>query len=287
MSAAFTLSAFGDEIAVRLEEQLRVLEALDIRYLELRAADGKNVAELDDAEVEAVRQRCRAHGISVSCLGTPVGKSPVEAPLEDEERRLTRLFDIAAALGAHYLRVFSFYPPDGTPPERVDDYVGEATERLARLTDLARREGYVLLLENEKDLTGDTPQRCAAILAAINSLHLRFAWDPANFVQVGVERPTEQGWPLLRAFTEHVHIKDARLEDGGVVVAGAGDGQVGELLAHLAAQEFRGFLALEPHLVVAGRSGGFSGPDGMAQAARALRQLMATQGCQEQGAPAP
>jgi sugar phosphate isomerase/epimerase len=283
MSAAFTLSAFGDEIAVRLEEQLRVLEALDIRYLELRAADGKNVAELDDAKVEAVRQRCRAHGISVSCLGTPIGKSPVEAPLEDEERRLTRLFEIAAAVGARSLRVFSFHPPEGTPPERVDNYVGEATERLARLTDLARREGYVLLLENEKGLTGDTPQRCAAILAAINSPHLRFVWDPANFVQVGVERPTELGWPLLRGFTEHVHIKDARLEDGSVVVAGAGDGQAGELLAHLAEEGFRGFLALEPHLAVAGHSSGFSGLDGMAQAARALRQLMAAHGCQENG----
>jgi sugar phosphate isomerase/epimerase len=287
VSATFTLSAFGDEIAIRLEEQLRVLQELEIRHLELRGAEGKNVADLDHTEVASIRRACRAHGITVSCLGTPVGKSAIQAPLEDEARKLTRLFEIAAGTGARHLRVFSFYPPDGTPADHVDDYLVEATERLARLTDLARREEYVLLLENEKGLVGDTPQRCAAILTDINSPHLRFVWDPANFVQVGVERPTEQGWPLLRAFTEQVHIKDARLEDRAVEVAGAGDGQVGELLRNLLEHGFQGLLALEPHLAVAGRSGGFSGPDGMAQAAQALRRLMAAHGCIEARARIP
>ena len=38
MTARFTLSAFGDEIAEDVDEQLAVLNDLGIRYLELRSA---------------------------------------------------------------------------------------------------------------------------------------------------------------------------------------------------------------------------------------------------------
>ena len=40
-------------------------------------------------------------------------------------------------------------------------------------------------------------------------------------------------------------------------------------------------LALEPHLAVAGHSSGFSGPEGMEVAVRALRRVMQEQGCRE------
>jgi hypothetical protein len=44
---------------------------------------------------------------------------------------------------------------------------------------------------------------------------------------------------------------------------------------------YQGILALEPHLAIAGHSSGFSGPEGMAYAAQALRRLMAEVGCVE------
>jgi 3-dehydroshikimate dehydratase len=57
--------------------------------------------------------------------------------------------------------------------------------------------------------------------------------------------------------------------------AGAGDGEIGGLLAALAARGYRGFLTLEPHLAIAGPAGGFSGVEGMHTAVRALRALLA------------
>jgi sugar phosphate isomerase/epimerase len=149
---------------------------------------------------------------------------------------------------------------------------------------MAEREEFYLLLENEKDIVGDTPERCQAILGAINSQHLRFAWDPANFVQVGVTRPMDQGWPLLGDDVGYVHVKDALATDGRVCAAGEGDGQVRELLLALRRSHYQGFLALEPHLAIAGRSGGFSGPEGMRYAVSRLRQLMSQAGCVEQPA---
>ena len=60
MTAQFTLSAFGDEIADDVDEQLRVLNELDIRYLELRRAWGTNVLELSDDEVSRLSRPLRS-----------------------------------------------------------------------------------------------------------------------------------------------------------------------------------------------------------------------------------
>jgi sugar phosphate isomerase/epimerase len=280
-TARFTLSAFGDEIADDLTEQLHLLRDLRVGYLELRGAWGQNVMKMDDDTADAVRWRCAEFGTVVSCIGSPLGKSPIADPLEREMSNLERIFRVAEVVGTRRVRVFSFYPPDTRTNAGYDDYVAEATARLAQMTDLARREGFTLLLENEKEIVGDTPERCHAILSAVDSPHLRFAWDPANFVQVGVARPMERGWSLLGAYVAHVHVKDARLADGSVCAAGEGDGQVGELLATLRDGGYQGFLALEPHLAVAGRSGGFTGPGGMTYAVSTLRRLMASLDCVE------
>jgi sugar phosphate isomerase/epimerase len=153
------------------------------------------------------------------------------------------------------------------------------------LTALAQAEGFTLLLENEKDIVGDTLARCRALLTGVNSPHLRFVWDPANFVQVGEAQAVERGWPLLGDYTAHLHVKDALLStpEGlpAVRVAGEGDGQVDLLLAKLRDSGYQGFLALEPHLAIAGPSSGFSGVSGMTYAVERLRKLMATVGCVE------
>ncbi|HBY94475.1 MAG TPA: hypothetical protein DEP84_11040 [Chloroflexi bacterium] len=178
-------------------------------------------------------------------------------------------------------RVFSVYPPDTSNKAHSDTYVAEASARLSRLAAMAREAGFHLLMENEKDIVGDTPGRCHAILSAVESPALRFAWDPANFVQVGIEQPTGRWWSLLAPYIAYVHVKDAVLVDGSVRAAGEGDGQIPELLRVLCDSGYRGVLALEPHLAFAGHSSGFSGEDGMAYAAKKLWEVMAEVGCAE------
>jgi sugar phosphate isomerase/epimerase len=279
--ATFTLSAFGDEINSDLKAQLQTLRDLRIGGLELRGAWGVNVLKLSDAQVSDARKLCAEYGVRVSCLGSPVGKSPIFDPIEKEETNLKRLFEIGRALDTRRIRIFSFYPPDTSTNAGYDAYVEQAAERLDRLTELAAQENFILLLENEKDIVTDIPERCHAVLRAINSPHLRFAWDPANFVQVGVDGPMTRGWTLLQPYVGYVHIKDAMLADGRVRPAGEGDGQVRELLIALKDMGYRGVLALEPHLKIAGHSSGFSGVEGMTIAVNALRKLMAETDCQE------
>ena len=280
------ISAFGDEIAVDFEEQLRVLQRLNIPLIDIRAAWGVNCSQFSDDHVSRVKDLCARYEIAVSCMGSPIGKSPIDDPIEIECERLRTVGAVADQLGTRNIRIFSFYPADG-----VDAAVLQcAIDRLGALTDIATALDLQLLLENEKGVVGDLPGNCLRLMRAIDSPNFRFIWDPANFVQCGAAEHVEAWWDALHASIGYIHIKDALLPADStadhegrstVTVAGKGDGQVKELLARLRDSGYAGVLSLEPHLLEARHSSGFSGADGMAMAVNALRGLMAAVGIEE------
>jgi sugar phosphate isomerase/epimerase len=87
--------------------------------------------------------------------------------------------------------------------------------------------------------------------------------------------PHAEAYGLLRPYLVYLQVKDALAATGEVVPAGQGDGQVRETLAALRDSGFDGYASLEPHLAVAERFGGFSGPEDFRRAARALKGLLA------------
>lgn len=266
----FVLTGFADEISPDPAEQLAVLAAESISHLELRSAWSTNVADLDDAQVATLRRELADSGVRVSAIGSPIGKIGIDDPVEPELDRLRRVADVADELGTTIIRVFSFFIPPGHDPSR---YRTRVIDRMAALAAVAVEHGLVLAHENEKEIYGDRPERCADIIASVGSPALRATFDAANFVQCGV-RPHSEAYELLRPYLVYVQIKDA-LTTGEVVPAGQGDGQVPETLGELRDSGFQGYLSLEPHLAMAGRFGGFSGADGFRLAARALKDVLA------------
>jgi 3-dehydroshikimate dehydratase len=266
----FTLSAFGDEIAADLAEQLDVMRREDIPALEFRAAWGTNILDLSDEQVRQAKGLLDEREMHVSAIGSPIGKVKITDDFGAHLHRFRRALAVAEMLDAPRIRIFSFFIPGG---EEAAHYRTAVMDRLLMLTQLAEEAGVTLWHENEKEIYGDIATRCADIHTTIRSPHLRAAFDPANFIQCGV-RPMDEAWPLLADVSTHIHIKDAVLADGHVVPAGEGDGQVKELLQALVARNYRGYLTLEPHLKAAGPFGGFSGPDLFHTAVEALRGLL-------------
>jgi sugar phosphate isomerase/epimerase len=265
-----TLSGFADEISPDPRAQLATLAAESIRHLELRSAWSVNVADFTAAQVAAFRALLDDAGVRVSAIGSPIGKIPVSAPLGPELDRMRRVAATAHELGTPIVRVFSFFIPAG---ERPGQYRAEVIDRMAALAAIAADESLVLAHENEKEIFGDTPDRCADLIASVDSPALRATFDPANFVQCGV-RPFTEGYGPLRPHLVYLQVKDALAATGQVVPAGDGDGQVRETLAALRDSGFAGFVSLEPHLASAGRFGGFSGPEAFTRAAQALKSLL-------------
>lgn len=272
--AEFILSAFGDEIAPDLEEQLDALEAEEIRYLELRGAWGKNVAAFDNEDLKRIERAVSARGIGVSAIGSPIGKISITDPFEPELQRFERILEIADWLGSSYIRLFSFFMPKAEGEAAYPKYRSEVMRRLERMAEMAQPYGLILLHENEKDIYGDTAERCADLLDTVGSANLRLTFDPANFVQVGI-KPFSEAYPLLEQHITYVHIKDAFFEDGRVVVAGEGEGEVEQVLTALYRKRYIGYVSLEPHLSASGAYGGFSGPQLFHEAVAALKAMLA------------
>ncbi|MCE2489597.1 MAG: sugar phosphate isomerase/epimerase [Anaerolineae bacterium] len=277
-----TLSAFGDEIATDLDEQLAVLKELRIPGLDLRAAWGINVLQLTDDQARQARKVCDNAGIRVSALGSPVGKSALADPIALDEQRIHRLIEIGDILACSHIRIFSWYPDDTSGNDHYDQFVPEVIERLGALTAIAADAGFTLLHENERHIVGDRPERVQAFADAIDNPHFRLIWDPANYVQVGVLN-CMQYFDAQAERIDCVHVKDS-LADKRVVPAGQGEGQFPELMAVLRERGFSGVLALEPHLKRAEQSIGYSGPDGMTVAVKALRNVMAAARLEEASA---
>ena len=120
------LSAFSDEYAESLERQCEALAKFGIGYMEIRRADGKNVSEFTGSEAERVRKTLDAWGIRISSVGSPLGKT---LPSEVSEEQIERVFTTAEILGAKYVRVFSFYLPEGAAPEQCRGQVIAGLEK--------------------------------------------------------------------------------------------------------------------------------------------------------------
>lgn len=265
------LSAFADEISPDLATQIAVLRETGIALVELRSVWETNVLDLSDAQLEEILAAFGKEGIAVSAIGSPLGKVPVDTPLEDELRRLRRAIEVARRCGTALIRIFAFYAPEHGGSREPAGYRGQVLERLRPMTRLAAEHGITLLLENDTDLYADTAERCRDVLEAIDSPHLRAAFDPANFIVSG-DTPFPDAYELLRPWLAHVHVKDAR-PDRTVVAAGEGVGRWPELLARLQADGYEGLFSLEPHLAAAGRFQGFSGPDLFRHATANFRAL--------------
>lgn len=271
----FTLSGFADEISPELDVQLDVLEKLEIHYLEFRGVWGKNVLDLTDEEAQRVKDALDARSIGVSAIGSPIGKIQIDDPFEPHLEQFRRALELAEFFDSRYIRMFSFFVPEG----QADDYRDPVMERLRAL--LAEAEGHpvVLLHENERHIYGDIPRRCRDIHETLDSPQLRMTFDPANFVMVGV-RPFTEGYELLKNYIDYLHIKDGLMQEQQVVPAGQGDGEIQPLIEALQARGYKGFASLEPHLARAGQFTGFSGPDLFEAAVNAFRDLLNQLGAQ-------
>ncbi len=271
----WTLSGFVDEIDDDFAVQCAVARDLGLRFIEFRSAWGVNVLDLTDAQLADVRRILAEHDLQVSSIGSPIGKIRIDEPFEPHLRRTAHAIDVAQLLGAPFIRIFSFFIPAGDDPAMHRD---EVMTRMRAIAELAERGNVTLLHENEKDIYGDTPERCLDLLTTVDSPALRATWDPANFVQVCGANPFDAGWAMLRPHIVYMQIKDAIADTGAVVPAGEGDGQLRATVAALAADGFDGFFSLEPHLGSAHALGGFSGPDLWRSAHRAFTGLLREQG---------
>jgi sugar phosphate isomerase/epimerase len=264
------LSAFADEISDDLSVQIETLKANGVANIELRGVWGKNVLELTTEEVRRIKHAADDNGIGFSAIGSPLGKFPLDGDFQQQLDGLAKAIEFAGILGAPYVRIFSFYIPHGDEPS---GHRSQVLDWLERLAGVAAESSIVLAHENEREIYGDTGDRCLDLLTSIRSPALTGIFDFANFVLCG-EAPYEDCWVKLRDHITYFHVKDARMSDGEIVPPGLGDGDVERILAEAMEGGFDGFLTLEPHLNQAEANYGKTSPELFGTATRALKSVL-------------
>ncbi len=242
MKREFKISGFADEIADSLDVQIDSLQKLGIIHVEMRGVDGNNLIYHTDEKVKEIKGRLDDVGITLSALGTPLGKIGINDDFGKHFEEFKRACEVAHMMGCRNLRCFSFYV-DGDRSRSVRDKV---MERIGKFVNYAGSADVVLLHENEKDIYGEKAPECLDLMKEFYGEHYKAIFDFANFVQAGQD--TWEAYEMLKDYIFYIHVKDARNETGTVVPSGFGDGNVERILKDLYSGGFDGFLSIEPHL---------------------------------------
>jgi sugar phosphate isomerase/epimerase len=309
-SPEIILSGFADEAANQktLDQQFSAFAALGLRYFSIRFVDAgsgvKNVMALDASEVDLVKQKIAEYGLSVSSLGSPIGKTKLcdvddgtstgYKSFDDYIREdVPRACELTNAFGAKLIRGFSFYHPKGSS---LDEHFAQATDQVGKISEVCNQHGLTYGLEVEANLVGQNGEVLAKMHEQINQDALVLIFDGGNLVTMGyTEDEVFQQYEFMKPGLGWIHIKDFRNPDSGnkvdhvdeealkhFVPADIGDSGhlrimkdlatfLPELDARMKARGVPGvFLDLEPHVKGGGQFGGFSGPDGFGVALRAL-----------------
>ena len=269
----FRLSAFADEIDPDPHKQLDVLAACGIRHLELRSILRTNVLDLTDLQVQELKSLLDQRGVTLSALGSPIGKIRIDEPFAPHLQRFRRALELCQVFGTPNMRVFSYY---GIPNADWPEHRNEVITRMGEKVQLAEKAGVRLLHENEHRIYGDSPERVTDLLDTLKSPAFAAVYDPANYVFCGYD--PWRGWQLTKARTEHFHIKDWVHGEPHGRVAGAGAGRIPEVMAEAMARDYDGYTTLEPHLLGGGPTGGMTGPELFPQAAAAFKKILDTIG---------
>ena len=238
------ISAFADEYSRSVEKQISALKENGLDHVEVRFVEDKNIADLTENEVIALRKQLDEGGIKVSAVGSPLGKINLADDFEEHLEKAKRVYNTANVLGTDKIRVFSFYLHKDKSRAECRE---EVLDKLGRLLDAAEGFGVKLCHENEARIYGETPEYCLDLLKHFDG-RLRAVFDMGNFVLDKCDPVA--GYELLKNYIEYFHIKDAVIPRA-IVPAGCGDAKIGEIL-HRFRNEFGRdvLLSIEPHLLV-------------------------------------
>jgi sugar phosphate isomerase/epimerase len=262
------LSAFADEIGADPELQFSTLQRLGVGEIQLRGAWAKGVMELSAGELQGLKGIADSHGLGFHAIGSPLGKSNISEDAQISIEGVRAAAAIAHAVGTKRVRVFSFYRDPGVSNEEVRSRV---IDRLGAMLEVAEQVGITLIHENEKDIYGDTGDRCLDL--ATNLPELGHCFDFSNFIQCGED--TMECWSKLRGHVVYFDVKDAIASSGTEVPAGEGDGRLEEIFRDALKRGYDDRFNLEPHLTSGGQFGGSTSPELFEVAVNALKSVLA------------
>ena len=233
------ISAFADEYTDSFEEQLTALNEFGIENIEIRFLNGKNISVLKRNEATEAKKKLDAFGINVSAIGSPIGKIQLDGDINDHLETAKRIFESANIFDTRYIRVFSFYAPNG---KDIADMKSEVLYYLENFVVLAREYGITLCLE--------TVHWCAFSTPDFFKVVKEYAPN------IGVTLDIKQAWQSGYDWNEYLDVIGDRLKnvhlcdhdkDGNICMIGKGVFPFDKLIARLKEDGYQGPIIIEQY----------------------------------------
>jgi len=220
-NSPFKLSVITDEISADFDHACSVASKdFGLQWVELRALWGKNIADLNSDDVSRAQAILAKYNLRVSDIASPLFKvdwpgAPLSkfsdkhdsfaasADFKKQDEVLAACIEFAKQFKADKIRCFDFLRLDDVAPHRA-----AIDEKLRSAAEATRKQGIILVIENEQSCNTATAPEAARTLGAVPPLMLN--WDPANAAYTGELDAFPAGWALLpKERIRHCHCKNA------------------------------------------------------------------------------
>jgi sugar phosphate isomerase/epimerase len=223
----FKLSVITDEVSSDFDHACSVAaNDFGLQWVELRTLWGKNVVDLNADEIARVQTILTKYSLRVTDIASPLFKVDwPDAPrskyssqhdnfaanteFKKQDDVLATCIELAKQFKTDKIRCFDFL--------RLDDvatYRAGIDEKLRVACETAKKQGIMLVVENEQSCNTATAPEAARTLAAVPVLMLN--WDPANAAYAGETDAFPAGWALLpKDRIRHCHCKNTVRDAAG------------------------------------------------------------------------
>ena len=257
----FKLGVITDEVTQDFEKALLWAKGYGLGWVELRFIWNKYVTDFAPDDIKRAKELLGKYDLRVSVVDTPYFKTllpgtqsrfseakgdRLQSDFSQQAAVLERAFARAKDFATDKVRIFSFLRV--AEPHTVFDRVAKELEKTAGA---AKREGLLLVLENEFSCNVATGAESAAMLKAVSSPSLGLNWDPGNAFAAG-ETPFPIGYDALdKKRIWHMHLKDAAPAPPGqeakwMPIGGGKIDFLGQFRA-LIRNDYEGTMSLETH----------------------------------------
>lgn len=251
------LTGFADEAALDLATQIKATKELGWDYISARGIDGKNIHDLSDKAFDTACGQLEDAGIKIAEFGSLIGSwskkidSDFTLTMDEVERCIPRM----QRLGTEIVRVMSY----AQEPWGEDQREHERFRRLRAVTARFSEAGITVAHENCMNYGGFSSGHTLRLIEEVPGLRLIFDTGNPVFQRDRSQeepQPWQDAWQFYQDVREHIihiHIKDCRNPKNDdvepeYVFPGDGQAYVPAIIDDLKANDYDGFIAIEPHV---------------------------------------
>lgn len=217
-------------------------KGIEVRGLQ-RELDLTKCKEFNSASARKdTMKRMKSKGIQFINLGSSANLHTSETVKRKQQIDEAKKFiDLANDLNCPYVRVF----PNNFPKEQSKEATMELiTQGMNELGDHANGSGVRVLMETHGDVVykNDLLQ----IMKNVNPKNTGLIWDVSNMWTITKEDPSEV-YEAIKQYIYHVHVKDAKLNEGKLeyVFLGKGDVPILKAIDLLEKNNYKGYYSFE------------------------------------------